>query len=63
MDIFGEARALLQKRQVRCCVGPFGDPETTRLDVDTSLLKSALCEATGDVSSARRSSINRFAPG
>jgi len=53
MDIFGEARALYRSGQFANALSRLEALRATRLDTDTSLLKAALCEATGDASSAR----------
>ncbi len=53
MDIFDEARALHRGGKFATALGRLEALKTTRLDVDTSLLKAALCEVTGDASSAR----------
>ena len=53
MDIFGEARALYRSGQFANALSRLEALRATRFDIDTSLLKAALCEATGDASSAR----------
>ena len=53
MDIFGEARALYRSGSFTIALARLEVLKGSRLDIDTSLLKASLCEATGDASSAR----------
>jgi len=56
MDIFGEARALYRSGNFTTALGRLEVLKGTRLDIDTSLLKASLCEATGDASEPYRES-------
>ena len=53
MDILDEARALYRSGRFSSALARLDTPRGARLDIDTSLLKAALCEATGDASSAK----------